>query len=258
MPWPAGTVGHQAERNHDRRRRLPRRLPGMRGRILERRVELREKLVGGGLAPALTTPHHAAAAVITDQRQVPVSLAPGDLVDRDLKQIAETVQLAQVLVGDALDDPPDRVPVGSSSAGRSRGLVRVFRRQPRDQVLEVARGTWRRHGRTARPRPAPHARGRPSRRSPHVNLEPPDPEGSGGTRPSRDAACSRDSASKYKHFGQRRRRARNATVTTHPIRLEDDLLDPHPGRSSKRENAALTRTGDDLQVRTIRQPEPTI
>ena len=145
----------------------------MRGRILERRVELREKLVGGGLALALTTPHHAAAAVITDQRQVPVSLAPRDLVDRDLKQIAETVQLAQVLVGDALDDPPDRVPVDPRQPA-GRGLVGL-RRQPRDQVLEVAREpgavTGERHALDQRP-----MLGADKPSQPRVNLEPPDPE----------------------------------------------------------------------------------
>ncbi|MCA1678078.1 MAG: hypothetical protein LC777_03565, partial [Actinobacteria bacterium] len=31
-------------------------------------------------------PHHPSAAVIADQREIPMSLSPRDLVDRDLKR----------------------------------------------------------------------------------------------------------------------------------------------------------------------------
>jgi len=48
-------------------------------------VELGEELIGGGLALALGAPHHAAASVIADKREVAVALSPRDLVDRDLK-----------------------------------------------------------------------------------------------------------------------------------------------------------------------------
>jgi len=69
--------------------------------------------------------------MIADQRQVPVSLAPRDLVDRDLIQVGEPV-LVQVLAGDALDDPPDGVPVDPNEpAGRC--LIRLGR-QPSVRV----------------------------------------------------------------------------------------------------------------------------
>ena len=65
-----------------------------------------------------------------------MALAPGDLVDRDVKQIAEPV-LAEHLFADALDDPPDRLPVDPRQPA-GRGLVGLGR-QPGDEVLEVAR-----------------------------------------------------------------------------------------------------------------------
>ena len=111
----------------------------MRRRVLGRRVELGEELVGGGLALALGAPHHAPARVIGDEREVPVALAPRDLVDRDLKQLPEPVGLGEMLLADALDDPPDRLPVDPDQP-RDRRLVGL-RRQPRDEVVEVARET---------------------------------------------------------------------------------------------------------------------
>src|SRR5450631_2061752 len=169
----AGRHGRaRAERNHDRRRRLPRALRGVRGRILGRRVELGEELIGGGLALALASPDHAAAAVIGDQRQVPVSLAPGDLVDRDLKQIAEPV-LVELLVGDTLDDPPDRVPV---DPGQPDGRGRVaLGHQPRDEILKISGEP----GAVAGERDAFHQRavlGAAQASEPGVDLQAPDPE----------------------------------------------------------------------------------
>src|SRR5450631_2917385 len=61
-------------------------------------------------------------------------LAPRDPVDRDLKQIGEPV-LVKLLVGDALDDPPDRVPVDPSQPA-GRGPV-ALGHQPRDEILEI-------------------------------------------------------------------------------------------------------------------------
>jgi hypothetical protein len=52
------------------------RLPGRLGRILERRVKRGEELISGSLALALAPPHHPSAAVIADQRQVTMPLAP--------------------------------------------------------------------------------------------------------------------------------------------------------------------------------------
>src|SRR6266498_2096137 len=82
-------------------------------------------------------PIAGSAAVIADQRQVAVALAPRDLVDRDLKQIAQPVGLIEMLAADTLDDPPDRLPVDAYQPG-DRRLVGL-RRQPRDEVVEVAR-----------------------------------------------------------------------------------------------------------------------
>jgi len=47
--------------------------------------------VGGGLALARAAPHHPPASMIADQRQIPVSVSPSDLIDRDLEQIREPI-----------------------------------------------------------------------------------------------------------------------------------------------------------------------
>jgi hypothetical protein len=122
----------RTERDHDRwfRGLLVRPLELGRGR-----VERVEELISGGLTLALAAPHHPAAAVITDERQVPMALAPRDLIDRDLEQSLETVAI-ELLVSDSLDHPPDRVPVDPGQPA-GRGLVGLGR-QPRDQVIEVA------------------------------------------------------------------------------------------------------------------------
>ena len=132
-------------------------------------VELGEELIGGGLALALAAPHHAAAPVIADDRQVAVALAPRDLVDRDLKQIAEPVAVDQLLP-DPLDDPSDRLPVDPASAGRSRSC-RSSSPATR-QVLEVARKPRA----VAGERDALHVRavlGATQPSQPRVNLQPP-------------------------------------------------------------------------------------
>jgi hypothetical protein len=64
--------------------------------LVIRGVELGEEPIGGGLPLALAAPDQPAAAVIADQRQVAVALSPRDLVDRDLKQIAEPVAVQQL------------------------------------------------------------------------------------------------------------------------------------------------------------------
>ncbi len=121
------------ERDHDpgRWQRRSRLGVGRRGRG----VEFGEEPVGGGLAFALGAPDHGAAAVIGDQRQVPVALAPRDLIDRDLVEIIEPVAI-EVLGTDALDDPTDRLPIDPRQPAR-RGLIHA-RRQPRDEIVEVA------------------------------------------------------------------------------------------------------------------------
>ena len=45
-------------------------------------VELCKELISGGLPLALAAPHHAAASVIADEREIAVALAPRDLIDR--------------------------------------------------------------------------------------------------------------------------------------------------------------------------------
>ena len=73
--------------------------------------------------------------MIGDERRVAMALAPRDLVDRDFKQVAEAVPIEQ-FVADALDDPPDRLPVDPRQPA-GRRLVGLGR-QPRDEILEVA------------------------------------------------------------------------------------------------------------------------
>ena len=62
----------------------------------------------------------------------------------------------------------------------------------------------------------------------------------------------------YEHFGQRRRRRRNATVTT--TRSGSKITDrtQTPGRHSRRENALVTRMGDDLRFAGLKNREPTV
>jgi len=105
--------------------------------LLGQRVQSGEELISGGLAVALAAPHHAAAAVIADEREVAMAFSPRDLVDRDLKQVAEPILGGEQLSADALNHPPDRVPVDPRQPA-GRGLVGL-RRQPRDQVLKIAR-----------------------------------------------------------------------------------------------------------------------
>ena len=75
-----------------------------------RGVEHVKELIGGGLPLALGAPHHGALAMIADQREVAMALAPRDLIQRDLKQVVEPIGREQ-LVADPLDDPPDRLPI---------------------------------------------------------------------------------------------------------------------------------------------------
>jgi hypothetical protein len=129
----------RAERDHDRRLRLPRRLPGVRRRVLRRRVELVKERIGGRLAFPLRAPYHAPARMVGDEREVAVAFAPRDLVDRDRKQVPEPVGLGEMLLADALDDPADRLPVNPYQL-RDRRLVGL-RRQPRGEIVEIARET---------------------------------------------------------------------------------------------------------------------
>ncbi len=86
--------------------------------------------------PALPAPHHPAASVVGDQRDVAVMTPPGDLVDPDLEQ---AVQPAGVDVGvhDPGADRPNRSP-GHPEQPADRGPVHLGGAEGH-QVLEVAR-----------------------------------------------------------------------------------------------------------------------
>jgi hypothetical protein len=74
--------------------------------------------------------------MVADQRQVTMLLGPRDVVDADVKQALKPAGV-QLVGADALDDPPDAVPIDAHHA-LDRGLVGPGR-QPRHQALEVTR-----------------------------------------------------------------------------------------------------------------------
>jgi len=98
-------------------------------------AEVGEEPVQGGGVGALGAPHDLAGAVVGDQRQVAVALAPGDLVDAGLEQLLEPVRV-EPAGGHPLADHPNGPP-GDPDKPRHRGLVHAGR-QPRHQVLDVA------------------------------------------------------------------------------------------------------------------------
>jgi hypothetical protein len=99
------------------------------------RIEIGEERVGGLLGLAHGAPDDLAGAVVGHQREVVMPAAPGDLVDPDLKQLVQT-RVVKLLVTDALDDPPDGLPVHAQQP-RDRRLVGLGH-QPRDEIIEVA------------------------------------------------------------------------------------------------------------------------
>lgn len=111
--------------------------------------------------------------MIADQRQGAMALSPRDLVDRDLKEFLEPVGAVEMLIADALDDPPDGLPVDPHQPA-DRGLVGPGR-QPRDELLEVAREA----SAVAGERDALHQRpvlGTAQPPQPSADLQPPDPQ----------------------------------------------------------------------------------
>jgi hypothetical protein len=94
-----------------------------------------EEPVQGGGVLALGAPGDLAAAMIGDQREVAVALAPGDLVNADLEQFVQAA-VVEPVDHDPLADRPDRLP-GDPDQPPDRGLVHPGG-QPRDQVLKVA------------------------------------------------------------------------------------------------------------------------
>jgi len=155
-----------------------------------------------------------------------MAFSPRDLVDRDLKQVAEPILGGEQLSADALNHPPDRVPVDPRQPA-GRGLVGL-RRQPRDQVLKIARepgvGTGERDALDQRA-----VLGATQPPQPSVDLQAPNPEIE--MAPDRVVMLAALAIT-------RRELALRATKTTtaqrdrdhDAIGLEADLADPHPGQ----------------------------
>jgi len=97
-------------------------------------AEVGEEPVQGGGVLALRAPDHAPGAVVGDQGEVAVALAPGDLVHADLEQLVEAARV-QFVGHHPLTDRPHRLP-GDPDQPPDRGLVHPGG-QPRHQVLDV-------------------------------------------------------------------------------------------------------------------------
>jgi len=224
-------------------------------------AELGEEPVAGGGVLAFGAPSHLAAAMIGDQGEGAVLLAPGHLVDPDLEQ---RIQPARVeLVGDHPSaDRPDRLP-GDPHQPADRGLVHPGG-QPRHQVLEVAGA----------------ARLDPSER----DLLGADPV-LGAVDPAQFGLDDQPQAAKvqvppagvdpagviaglleWEQSAQASRRRPSATVTVICAGSNQTSPTVVPGRASKRLNAAVTRTGVgppgwglstyNLTVRPVRVTHP--
>ena len=70
-------------------------------------VELFEEAIGGLLARAVGSPHDLAAKMVGHEGEVVVLALPADLVDPDVEEAVQTGGI-ELVVTDALDDPPDR------------------------------------------------------------------------------------------------------------------------------------------------------
>ena len=183
-------------------------------------------------------PHDLAALVVGDEREVVVLALPADLVDPDVIEIVEPVGI-ELVVADALDDPPDRVPVDPEHP-LDRRLVGP-RRQPRDQALEVAREL------RARPGERDALGARPVLRAPQppaaaVDLKPPDPE---IEMPPHRVLRPRVLARPGRVVAQRADQppAAQARPRPSPGRARSRTFLTHtPGRRRSLENAVVTRT----------------
>lgn len=217
-------------------------------------VELCEEPVGGGLPFPLAAPHDAATAVITDQREVAVSLSPRDLIDRDLKQIRQPVLSCEHLLADALDDSADRVPDDPGQPA-GRGLVGL-RRQPRDQVLEIAGEP----GAVTGERDALHQRtvlGATEPPQPGVHLQAPAAEIQ--VPPDRVVMLLVLAIAR----GVRALRAIKAPTTQRdrhhdPAGLKADRPNPHPRQVKQAEECSADAHGRRPPVRRLRTREPTV
>ena len=175
--------------------------------------------------------------MVDHEREVLVLALPADLVDPDLVEIVQAAGI-ELVVADALDDPPDRVPVDPQHP-LDRRLVGP-RRQPRDQALEVARELRARPGErdALGPRPVPRA---PQPPATAMDLQPPDPEIKCRQTESTGRVSFRDRV-EYPHSGQTSRRRRSATSTTTRSGSKRTFLTHTPGRRRSLENAVVTRT----------------
>ena len=130
------------EADHRGRRAFPHRLGIRRAHVHRHRLDgfgpvgqlVEERVQGVGVLARLT-PDDLAGVVVGHQGQIPVVLAPGDLVDTDVDQPAQPVPVEHVR-RDPFADRADGAPRGPGEAG-DRGLVSLGD-QPRHQVLEVA------------------------------------------------------------------------------------------------------------------------
>src|SRR4051794_1864981 len=104
-------------------------------RVLARPELVEERLQCGAVA-ARSAPHDRSGAVVGDRRQVAVMTTVGDLVDADADEALQAA-LVEMLGDHTGDDPPDRVPADPEQPGDRRAGHLL--RQPRDDVLEVAR-----------------------------------------------------------------------------------------------------------------------
>ena len=190
--------------------------------------------------------------MITDEREIAVALAPRDLIQRDLKQIAQPVD-GQKLVADALDDPPDGLPVdpdqpaGCGSVGLGH--------QPRHEVFEVAGEasavTGERHALDQRP-----VLGAAQPPEPGMDLQSPDPQ----VQVAPDGVVVLGVLAR--HRLKRALRADKLLALQgdrdhHPIATEGDLSDPHPGQAQQTRECsgdAHRRRPPVRRTQTTREP----
>ena len=124
-----------------------------------------------GPGPSFASPHHLAALMVGDEGEVVVLALPADLVHADVIEIVESVGV-ELVVADALDDPPDRVPVDPQHRLIVDLSVHVASHATRHSKSRVNSEPG---GRTACLGPRP-VHGAPQAPAAAVDLQPPDPE----------------------------------------------------------------------------------
>ena len=177
-------------------------------------------------------------------------LAPADLIDPDIEEIAQPAGI-ELIDAHASDDPPDRAPVDPEHP-LDRCLVGA-RRQPRDEAFEVARElrAWagERDALSARP-----VLGAPKTPPSAMDLKPPGPE---IQVPPDRVLRPRVLARSGRVLAQRADKApaSQRDLDDHPARLKPNLLDPDalqaqkPGKCARDAHVVLPR-----KPLTIEQP----